>query len=65
MSSKTLQKIRQLRNDKNLTQEFVAEQIGCSQSHYAKLENGKVKLNLATIHKIASVLEVNINELMD
>ncbi|WP_051220615.1 helix-turn-helix transcriptional regulator [Flavobacterium filum] len=65
MSSKTLQKIRQLRNDKNLTQEFVAEQIGCSQSHYAKLENGKVKLNLVTINKIASVLEVNVNELMD
>ena len=65
MSSKTLQKIRQLRNDKNLTQEFVAEQIGCSQSHYAKLENGKVKLNLVTINKIASVLEVNANELMD
>jgi len=65
MSSKTLQKIRQLRNDKNLTQEFVAEQIGCSQSHYAKVENGKVKLNLVTINKIASVLEVNVNELMD
>ncbi|WP_333693510.1 helix-turn-helix domain-containing protein [Flavobacterium sp.] len=65
MSSKTLQKIRQLRNDKNLTQEFVAEQIGCSQSHYAKLENGKVKLNLVTINKIASVLEVNATELMD
>ncbi len=65
MSSKTLQKIRQLRNDKNLTQEFVAQQIGCSQSHYAKLENGKVKLNLVTINKIASVLEVNATELMD
>ncbi|MEZ4839226.1 helix-turn-helix domain-containing protein [Flavobacterium sp.] len=65
MFSKTLLKIRQLRNDKNLTQEFVADKIGVSQSHYAKLENGKVKLNLATIHKIASVLEVNITELMD
>lgn len=65
MSSKTLQKIRQLRNDKNLTQEFVADKIGVSQSHYAKLENGKVKLNLATIHKIASVLEINVAELMD
>jgi transcriptional regulator with XRE-family HTH domain len=65
MFSKTLLKIRQLRNDKKLTQEFVADKIGVSQSHYAKLENGKVKLNLNILQKIATALEVNISELVD
>ncbi|MDD2984907.1 helix-turn-helix transcriptional regulator [Flavobacterium sp.] len=65
MSSNTLQKIRKFRNEKNLSQEVVAEQIGCSQSLYAKLENGKVKISLTTLQKIATVLGVNISTLLD
>lgn len=65
MYSKTLLKIRQVRNDKNLSQEFVAEQIGCSQSHYAKLENGKVKLNIEILQKIATVFKVRVSELLE
>ncbi len=65
MSSKTLQKIRQIRNDKNLTQEFVAEQIGCSQSHYAKLENGKVKLSIEILQKISTVFKLSVSELLE
>lgn len=65
MFSKTLLKIRQLRNKKNFSQEFVADKIGISQSNYAKLENGKVKLNLEILQKIAAVLEMNLSDLMD
>lgn len=65
MFSKILLKIRQLRNKKNFSQEFVADKIGISQSNYAKLENGKVKLNLEILQKIAAVLEMNLSDLMD
>lgn len=64
MFSKTLLKIRQIRNDKNFTQEFVADKIGISQSHYAKLENGNVKINLGMLQKIAEALEINVSDLM-
>ncbi len=64
MFSKTLLKIRQLRNEKNFTQEFVADKIGISQSHYAKLENGNVKINLGMLQKIADALEINVSDLM-
>ena len=42
----------------------MADKIGVSQSHYAKLENGNVKINLGMLQKIAEALEINVSDLM-
>ena len=41
----------------------MSERLGISQSHYAKIENGKVKLKADHLMKILEILEMNYNDL--
>ena len=50
--------IRQIRLINNLTQEYVATEIGVSKEWYNKMENGNAKLNLDHLFDIAKVLNV-------
>jgi transcriptional regulator with XRE-family HTH domain len=52
MQEKVLVKIRDNRYKKNYTQEYMSEKLGISQSHFAKIENGKVKLKADHLIKI-------------
>lgn len=51
-------KIKNIRELKNLTQEFVAERLDISQAAYSKLENGETKISDEKLVQIADVLEV-------
>lgn len=51
-------KIRNIRELKNLTQEYVAERIDISQAAYSKIENGETKISEEKLVQIAQVLEV-------
>lgn len=50
-------KIRQLRELKGYSQEYVANQLGMSQRAYSKLETNQTRLDWLKITKIAEVLE--------
>jgi transcriptional regulator with XRE-family HTH domain len=63
MQEKVLVKIRDNRYKKNYTQEYMSEKLGVSQSHYAKIENGKVKLKADHLMKILEILEINYSDL--
>ncbi len=52
----TNRSIRRLRLEAGLTQKRLAEQIGVSQAHIAKIELGKVDPRLSTVNKILQVL---------
>ncbi len=52
-------KIRKVREIKNLGQQYVADQLGISQSAYSELENGKVKISNEKIEIIAKILDVS------
>ncbi|MFY8068779.1 MAG: helix-turn-helix domain-containing protein [Flavobacterium sp.] len=52
-------KIKKIRLEKNLTQEYVAEQLNISQSYYAKIENGKKELTLNLLFNISKVLNAD------
>ena len=52
-------KIKKIRLEKNLTQEYVAEQLNISQSYYAKIENGKKELTLNLLFNISKVLNTD------
>jgi len=47
-----------------ITQEKLAELTELSISHMSSIENGKTKLGLPTVIKIANALEVSVDELL-
>jgi transcriptional regulator with XRE-family HTH domain len=63
MLQKILVKIRKIRNENSLSQEFMANELGISQSQYGKIENGKVTLSFERLQKIATLLKSRYNEL--
>jgi transcriptional regulator with XRE-family HTH domain len=56
-------KIRKVREAKNLTQKEVALSINMDQSQYSKIEKGKTDPSCNTLEKIAKALDIEIHEL--
>ena len=59
------EKIRLIREAKNLTQEQVAEKLGVSQSAYGDIERGEIDPKLSKLKKIAEIFEIELSELVD
>lgn len=59
--------IRRAREDANLTQRELAGMIGqpFSNSYVYRLENGKVRVSLEQLMRIADALEVGVRDLID
>lgn len=58
------EKIRQAREAKGLSQEFVAEQLGISQAAYSNMERGETQPKLPRLQQLAELLAVDVNELL-
>lgn len=54
-------KVKLLREDKKLSQEFISHQLGLSQSQYSRREKGEVKFIAEEIGKLAKILEVSVS----
>lgn len=52
-------KIRQIRELKGYSQEYIADKLGISQRAYSKIETGKTGANWGRVTQIAEVLEVD------
>lgn len=50
--------IRLERIRKNFTQQYVADEIGVSQSQYSRVEKGEISLDIEKVGKIIKVLEI-------
>lgn len=59
------QKIRFLREQKKLRHEDMAERLGISPSTYQRLESGETRMDVERLKKIAEVLEVNPDDLLN
>lgn len=59
-----IQKIREFRNKKELSQEQVATAIGVSRPTYSAIEAGKQKLDLDEAQKLANLFGISIPELV-
>lgn len=57
--------LRQLRLQKGYSQEYMASQIGISQSAYARIENDCTPLTLKRLQKIATVLGTSLSLLVN
>ncbi len=55
-------RIKELRNNKNLTQDALAEKISMKTSNLSNIETGKSAPSLVTIIQLINVLEVSPNE---
>lgn len=59
-----IQKIKELRTRKGLSQEQVAEIIGVSRPTYSAIEAGKQKLDVEEVQKLAKFFGVEVGELL-
>lgn len=60
MDPKVYKNIKKIRELKNLTREYVADELEMSTSGYGKIERGEVDLTVSKLFKIAIVLNVTI-----
>ena len=58
------EKIRQLREQHQLSQENMADKLGMSVTGYAKIERGEVRSNLSRLEQISEVFDMDICELL-
>lgn len=57
-------RIRQIRQVKRMSQEFVAQQLGVSQKAYSKMENNETRLNVDTLLSLSDIFDTPIQELV-
>lgn len=59
------EKVKKVRELSNLTQEEMASQLNMSTNGYAKIEQGKTRLNIPMLERIAAILGINLIELLN
>lgn len=64
MTTSIKNKIKSIRELKNYTQEYVADQLGVTQAGYSKIEKGKTILSFAKLVEIARILEVSVEDII-
>lgn len=62
--SKLLINLKNLREERRISQEAVAFNLKITQSTYAKLESGKTKLSVERLLAIATYFQVDVRDLM-
>jgi transcriptional regulator with XRE-family HTH domain len=62
---KVINNIKTIRENKDFTEAWVAEQMGISQSTYNRKENGESDFSLPELLKLGEVLEVNVTKIID
>jgi len=58
-------RIKQLRVDKGLTQQEFAALMDYEKSNMSRMESGNVNLRVTTLYKVAKVLGISVQELLD
>lgn len=57
-------KIKKLRELKDLTQEYMAQELGLNQSAYSKIESGASDVSFSKLEKIATVLGLKPEDIL-
>ncbi|QGK73503.1 helix-turn-helix domain-containing protein [Flavobacterium sp. SLB02] len=57
-------KIKSIRELKNYTQEYIADQLGITQAGYSKIEKGKTSLSLEKLQQLALILEMPLENII-
>lgn len=58
------QKIKKIRELKNLTQTYLAKELGITQSAYSKIEMGEIEVTYGKLEKISETLGIKPEEII-
>lgn len=58
------EKIKSIRELKNYTQGYMAEELGITQAAYSKIESGQTKLTVSKINDIAQIFDMPVEDLV-
>ena len=64
MAASIKNKIKSIRELKNYTQEYMADQLGVTQAGYSKIEKGKTILSFEKLVEIARILEISVEDII-
>ncbi|KAF2079042.1 helix-turn-helix transcriptional regulator [Flavobacterium sharifuzzamanii] len=64
MATTIKNKIRNIRELKNYTQEYMAERLGVTQAGYSKIEKGKTSLSYEKLVEIGRILDVSVEDII-
>ncbi|WP_343694528.1 helix-turn-helix transcriptional regulator [Flavobacterium sp.] len=64
MATSIKNKIKSIRELKNYTQEYMADQLGVTQAGYSKIEKGRTILSYVKLVEIAKILEVSVEDII-
>lgn len=59
-----MERLRQLRKGKGLTQQQMADTLGVDRTTYTKYENGASEPNIATLRQLAAIFGVTLDYLL-
>ena len=57
-------RIRELREDRDLTQTYLAKLLGCSQQTYSRYESGEITIDIFTLVKLAKFYNTSCDYLL-
>lgn len=64
MATTIKNKIKNIRELKNYTQEYMAERLGVTQAGYSKIEKGKTSLSYEKLVEIGRILDVSVEDII-
>jgi len=64
MAATIKNKIKNIRELKNYTQEYMAERLGVTQAGYSKIEKGKTSLSYEKLVEIGRILDVRVEDII-
>ena len=64
MAATIKSKIKNIRELKNYTQEYMAERLGVTQAGYSKIEKGKTSLSYEKLVEIGRILDVSVEDII-
>ncbi len=53
-------RLKKIRLEKNVSQDFLAKKLGITQKAYSKIENNETKLNVDVLQRVSEIMEVPI-----
>lgn len=57
-------KIKEVRLEKKLTQEYIADIVDVNTSHISNIENNRVKVSLSTLVQICNALNITVDYIL-
>lgn len=63
--NKLANRLKELRNEKGMTQEDLSFKADLTLSQIARIETGRINTSISTLSRISTALGVNLKELLD